>query len=397
MTRVRSGLEVLLEDGASRLAGQRVALLCNHTAVDASLKHAIDRLRAAGVELVSLFGPEHGVRATAQDMEGVDEVRDPVSGLPVISLYGHDEASLRPAPEDFDGVDVVVADIQDIGTRYYTYQATLGYTMQAAGERQVPVLVLDRPNPITGTRVEGGVVARGFDSFVGAWPLAVRHGLTMGELARWFVTYGGVTCDVRVVAMEGWHRAMWFEDTGLPWVFPSPNMPTVETALIYPGMCLFEATQWSEGRGTTRPFHQFGAPHVDAYRLVDLLERIAADAGLQGVAFRPTAFVPGFQKHAGRACCGAEIHVLDREAVDAFRLGLVAIEAAWRVDPVAFEWRAEPYEFITDRHAFDLLTGDGRARARMQAGEALWPVVEEMEADRLNFVEGCDDVLLYPR
>jgi len=397
MARVRSGLEVLLDEGAARLKGARVALLCNHTAVDARVRHVIDRLQALGVDLVRLLGPEHGVRATAQDMEGVDEVRDPVSGLPVVSLYGHDEASLRPAPEDLRDVDLVVADIQDIGTRFYTYQATLGFVMQAAGAQGIPVLVLDRPNPITGTRVEGGVVADGFDSFVGAWPLCVRHGLTMGELARWFVAHGGVSCEVDVVRADGWHRAQWFDETGLPWVFPSPNMPTPETALIYPGMCLFEATQWSEGRGTTRPFHQFGAPHVDAHRFVDLLERIAADASLEGVAFRPTAFVPGFQKHAGRTCCGAEIHVLDRDVVDAFRLGLVAIEAAHRVDPVAFEWRAEPYEFVTDRHAFDLLTGDARARARVEAGEALWPLLEDMEEDRQNFVEGCDDVLLYPR
>lgn len=390
------GLEIVIEAELTALRGQRVALLCNHTAIDRRLRHAIDRLREAGVSLVRLLGPEHGVRSTAQDMEEVRETTDPVSGLPVVSLYGSDEASLRPRAEDLQGVDLILADIQDIGTRYYTYQATLGFVMQAAGAQGIPVWVLDRPNPITGTRVEGGVVAPGFDSFVGAWPLAVRHGMTLGELARWFVRFGGVSCDLRVVGCEGWSRAQWFEDTGLPWVFPSPNMPTVETALIYPGMCLFEATEWSEGRGTTRPFHQFGAPGVDAWKLVSLLEQLAADAGLRGVGFRPTAFRPGFQKHAGVTCCGAEIHVFDRERLDAFRLGLVAVEAAWRVDPASFRWREAPYEFVSDRHAFDLLTGDERCRRALEEGRPMWTVIEDMEVDRRAFVAERAQVLLYP-
>lgn len=365
---MRTGLEVLLEDRADALRGARVGLLCNHTAVDHRLKHAIDLLTARGVNLVRLFGPEHGVRATAQDMIGVDEARDPVSGLPVVSLYGHDEASLRPKPEQLADLDVVLFDIHDIGARYYTYQATLGYVMEVAGPLGVRVVVLDRPNPITGHHVEGNVVQPGFDSFVGAYPLAVRHGMTVGEMARYFVRWCGVRCELDVVPCEGWKRGMWHEDTGLPWVYPSPNMPTVDTATVYPGMCLFEATNWSEGRGTTRPFHLFGAPWVDAYKLVELLEREAADAGLRGVAFRPAAFLPGFQKHAGHGCQGAEVHVVDRDQLDAFLLGMVAVKAARAVDPLRFAWREKPYEFIADRNAIDLLTGSVAYRELLERG-----------------------------
>ncbi|MCA9573317.1 MAG: DUF1343 domain-containing protein, partial [Myxococcales bacterium] len=314
--------------------------------VDRQLRHAIDLLREAGVQLVRLFGPEHGVRATAQDMEGVDEVRDPVTGLPTVSLYGHDAASLRPRPEHLDDVDVLVFDIQDIGTRFYTYQATLGFVMEAAGARGLPVVVLDRPNPITGVHVEGNRVHPGFESFVGTTPLAVRHGLTVGEIAAWFVAHAGVDCEIEVVPCEGWRRGQWFDQTGLPWVYPSPNMPTLETATIYPGMCLLEATTLSEGRGTTRPFHLVGAPGVDPEGVCAEAHAIAGRAGLRGVRFRPAAFVPGFQKHAGTGCTGLEVHLTDRDALDAFLLGMVVVQAFHRAAPEAFGWRPQAYEFV---------------------------------------------------
>jgi uncharacterized protein YbbC (DUF1343 family) len=392
---MRSGLEVLLDERLDLLKGARVAFLCNHTAVDRHLEHGLDRLQAVGVELVRLFAPEHGVRATAQDMVGVDEQVDPVSGLPVVSLYGHDEASLRPRPEHLADVDVVLFDIQDVGARYYTYQATLGFVMQVAGPLGKKVVVLDRPNPLGGA-LEGNVVQPGFESFVGAWPLAVRHGMTVGEVARWLQRFQGVACDVEVVACDGWRRSMWFEETGLPWVFPSPNMPTVDTATVYPGMCLFEATNLSEGRGTTRPFHLFGAPWIDPQRLVDLCERIGADAGLQGVAFRPHAFLPGFQKHRGETCRGAEVHVLDRDRLDAFLLGMVTIEAAYRCDPARFAWRDQPYEFVTDRTAIDLLTGSTLYRETLEAGEPTWPLLARWRPELEAFRAERDAVALYP-
>lgn len=400
---MRSGLEVLLADRLDLVRGRRIGLCVNHTAVDGRLRHAIDGLAAAdGVQLVRLFGPEHGVRATVQDMVGLDEARDPVTGVPVVSLYGHDEASLRPKPAHFADLDAVVVDIQDIGARFYTYQATMAFVMQEAGRQGVPVVVLDRPNPITGEHVEGGIVHPGFDSFVGQWPLAVRHGMTMGELARWFCAHGGVTADVEIVRCEGWRRGMWFEETRLPWVYPSPNMPTVDTATIYPGMCLFEATNLSEGRGTTRPFHLFGAPWLDALQTVGWCERFAATAGLEGVGFRPAAFIPGFQKHAGHQCAGVEVHVLDRDRVDAFLLGVVTLLAARAAAPDAFGWRDAPYEFVTRAPAIDLLTGSAAFRHAIEAAppsdaiDAIAGVRATWELERQAFLQTRADALIYP-
>ncbi|MCA9490944.1 MAG: DUF1343 domain-containing protein [Myxococcales bacterium] len=392
---VRSGLEVLLDDPASVLGDGRVALVCNHTAVDHRLQHAIDLLLAKGVKLARLFGPEHGVRATAQDMETVGEQVDPVTGLPTVSLYGNDEASLHPDPSTLFDIDTVVFDVQDIGARYYTYQATLGFVMQVAGPLGKRVVVLDRPNPIDGVTVEGNLVHKGFESFVGAFPIAVRHGMTVGELGRYFVQHCGVSCELDVVRCEGWRREDWFDQTGLPWVYPSPNMPTLETATIYPGMCLLEATNLSEGRGTTRPFHLVGAPWLDPQAFVKALERSAADAGLEGVLFRPAAFVPGFQKFARQSCTGAEVHLTDRSRLNTLLLGLVVIEAARRTAPKYFGWRAEPYEFVADVPAIDLLTGNADFRLALESGASLRGVVEGYEADRLSFLERRAGCLLY--
>jgi uncharacterized protein YbbC (DUF1343 family) len=393
---VRSGLEVLLDDPHTWVPrGARAAFVCNHTAVDRRLRHAIDLLGAADVTLVRLFGPEHGVRATAQDMEHVGERRDPVSGLPVTSLYGGDAASLRPPASSLDGVDVVLFDVQDVGARYYTYQATLGFVMQVAGPRGIPVVVLDRPNPIGGVAVEGGTVQPGFESFVGAFPVAVRHGMTVGELAHWFVAECGVRCDVKVVPCDGWRRDQWFDETGLPWVYPSPNMPTLDTATVYPGTCLVEATNVSEGRGTTRPFHLVGAPWLDPNSLVAALDRTAADAGLEGVLFRPAAFVPGFQKHTRQNCTGVEIHVTDRHALDALLLGLVVVATVREADPTSFAWRPDPYEFVRDPPAIDLLTGSSAFRRALEAGDDWRRVRADWEPERRAFLDRRRDLLLY--
>ncbi len=392
---VRSGLEVLLDDPRAALGGARVALVCNHTAVDRRLKHAIDLLLARGVELVRLFGPEHGVRATAHDMETVGEQRDPVTGLPTVSLYGTDAASLRPDPASLADVDLVLFDIQDIGARYYTYQATLGYVMEVAGPLGKRVVVLDRPNPIDGVTVEGNLVHPGFESFVGAYPIAVRHGMTVGELGRYFVRHCGVRCELDVVRCEGWRREDWFDQTGLPWVYPSPNMPTLDTATVYPGMCLLEATNLSEGRGTTRPFHLVGAPWLDPQAFVAELERCGARVGLEGVAFRPAAFVPGFQKFARQGCTGAEIHVTDRDRLHSLLLGMVVLEAAKRTAPEHFAWRAEPYEFVANVPAIDLLTGTPDYREALESGGSVRSVLDGYEADRRVFLERRAECLLY--
>ena len=347
------------------LRGPRLGLICNPTAVDARLRHVADLLAALpGVRLAALFGPEHGVRGDAQYMAAVGEERDPRTGLPAFSLYGDTAASLAPTPAQLAGLDALCFDVQDVGSRYYTYQATMLLCMEAAARAGLAFLVLDRPNPIGGLLVEGPALRPGFESFCGLHDLAPRHGLTVGELAWLFRAERGLDLDLTVVACQGWRRGASFRQTGLPWVFPSPNMPTPETALVYPGMCLLEGTNLSEGRGTTRPFELLGAPWLDAQRLAADL----AAARLPGVAFRPASFVPTWDKHAGARCHGVELFVLDAAAFRPFRTGLACVALARAQDPRAFRWRTEPYEFVADVPAFDLLCGSAREREAIEAG-----------------------------
>jgi uncharacterized protein YbbC (DUF1343 family) len=392
---MHTGLDLLLSDRLDMLRGARVGFVCNQTAITQDLDHGIDKLLAAGVKIHRLFGPEHGVRATAQDMIHVHDPVDPVTGIPCVSLYGATAESLKPTPEQLADLDIVLFDIQDIGARYYTYQATLGYVMQVAGQVDTKVVVLDRPNPINGDAVEGNVVRPGYESFVGAFPLTVRHGMTMGELARYFVKRCAVDCEIEVVPCGGWRRAQWFDQTGLVWVFPSPNMPTVDTATVYPGTCLVEGTNLSEGRGTTRPFHWIGAPWLNPQAFTEACREGAARAGLEGVGFRSHAFLPGFQKFKGENCGGVEIHVLERERLDSLLLGMVVIDAARRCDPTRFAWRTETYEYVDTPIAIDLLTGSDEYRKVVEAGGDLRALVDAWEADRLGFLDKRDDCLIY--
>lgn len=392
---MKTGLEVLISEQLKLVRGQRVGLCCNPTAVDASYRHAVDLLQDAGVELVRLFAPEHGVRATVQDMIGLDEQTDPVTGLPVVSLYTNTADSLHPSEDSLRDLDIVLFDIQDIGTRFYTYQATLGFIMQVAARTGTRVIVLDRPNPITGVHVEGNTVQPGFESFVGAFPLAIRHGMTMAELARYFQNHCGVACEVEVVLCEGWRRDQWLDQTSAPWVYPSPNMPTVDTATVYPGMCLIEGTNLSEGRGTTRPFHLVGAPWIDPQRMAGLCTASAARAGLEGVIFRPAAFLPGFQKHAGKQCGGVELHITDRDRLNSTLLGLVVIEGARAAEPECFAWRTETYEFVDDPIAIDLLSGSTEIRQTIDGDGDLRQLLQGWEPARQAFLERRQGCLLY--
>jgi uncharacterized protein YbbC (DUF1343 family) len=391
---MRAGLDVLLSDHAAirDLRGRKVGLCCNHTAVTRALDHATTALRDAGVALTRIFAPEHGVDATAQDMIGVegDDAR-----VPTVSLYGTTAASLRPEPALLSDLDVVLFDIQDVGSRYYTYQATLGYLMEVAAGTVTEVVVLDRPNPIDGVSLEGNVVEPAYASFVGAYPLANRHGMTMGELGTFFGTELGIGCPFRVVKMDGWRRDQWFDETGLPWIFPSPNMPTLETAAIYPGLCLVEATNLSEGRGTTRPFHLVGAPWIDRDRMTELCRKGAADARLDGVAFRAASFEPRFQKYAAVPCHGIEIVVTERRALHSLLLGLVVLEAAIRTNPDRFAWRTETYEFVDDPIAIDLLTGSSEARAALETRVPPRELVESWKPALDVFSERRARCLLY--
>jgi uncharacterized protein YbbC (DUF1343 family) len=375
--------------------GLRAGAILNPTSVDPSLRHVADLLHGAGA-LAALFGPEHGVRGDAQYLEEIDEARDPKTGVVEHSLYGRDFASLTPRPEHLAGLDALVFDIQDVGSRYYTYLATMGLALEAAAKARLKLIVLDRPNPIGGEAVEGGVVQPGFESFVGLWPICARHGLTAGELARMLnapAAQGGfgVGAELEVIELQGWQRRDHYGDTGLPWVLPSPNMPAVETALIYPGMCLLEGTNLSEGRGTTRPFELWGAPWLDGARLASDL----ASEQFAGVSFRPCSFTPTWDKHKGVRCHGVQVHVTDARALDAVRLGVASIVHARAQDPARFRWRTEKYEFVEDKPAIDLLTGSSAFRAGVEAGQGAGALCAAWDAERAAYLQRRAPFLLY--
>ncbi|HVR42316.1 MAG TPA: DUF1343 domain-containing protein [Thermoanaerobaculia bacterium] len=391
MVKVTTGLERLMADPAP-IAGAKIGLLTNQSSVTADLRHSVMLLHAGrDWELKVLFGPEHGIWGETQDMAHVDHSIDPLTGLPVHSLYGATKEQLVPKREALEPIDVLVIDLQDVGSRYYTFIYTMALSMRAAAEAGVRVVVLDRPDPIDGVHLEGNIREESFASFVGMYPLPARHGMTAGELARWFNVRFELGCDLHVVPMAGWKRAMWFCDTGLPWVIPSPNMPTVATAAVYPGMCLVEGTNLSEGRGTTRPFELFGAPWLEPFRLADELNRI----GLPGVRFRPHNFLPTFQKHAGKVCGGVELHVTDRVSFEPYRTGLWCIKVARDLDPGSFNWRREPYEFESDRLAIDLLAGSSRFREIVEEGGNPDEWVAAWQAPLGEFAREREEFLLY--
>jgi uncharacterized protein YbbC (DUF1343 family) len=325
-------------------------------------------LRDAGAHIAALFGPEHGFAGAAQDMVGVRS--HDASEIPVYSLYGDDPQDLSPKPEWLQGLDAVVIDLQDVGSRYYTYVWTAALTMKAAAAVGTEVVLLDRPNPLGGARVEGAPQRDGYLSFVGLYPIAVRHGLTIAELMRWVCDHEHIDRGVlHVVEMQGWTRAMQWRETGLPWVMPSPNMPTPDTASVYPGGCLIEGTTLSEGRGTTRPFELWGAPGLDTGPLLDL--------DLHGVTLRPVELTPTFQKHAGRSCSGVQVHVTDPWLFRPYEAYLRMLASVLPSVPAEERWRTEVYEFVSDRLAIDLLTGGPEFRGVVDDGGSLDEVLAE--------------------
>jgi uncharacterized protein YbbC (DUF1343 family) len=318
-------------------------------------------------------------------MIGVDDDHDRRTGIPVVSLYGETFESLAPTAADLAGVEVLVIDLQDVGSRYYTYIWTMVLALEAAFRAGVAVIVLDRPNPLGGVAIEGDTVTEGCESFVGLGAIPVRHGLTIGEVARLRLPglpWGGkrfarpVSGDLTVVPMRGWRRAMNYVEAGLPWVMPSPNMPTPATALVYPGQCLFEGTNLSEGRGTTRPFEIVGAPFLDGYDWVAALTKLSREElPLPGVRFRPLSLRPTFHKFAGRSCGGVQLHVSDRAAFRPYATGIALLATARRLAPSDFRWRTEPYEFVADPPAIDLLTGSAEVRRTIDGGGSIGELV----------------------
>jgi uncharacterized protein YbbC (DUF1343 family) len=389
---VRTGLDAWVADGFFALRGKRVGAIVNATSVDSRMRHLADLLAdEPRTELKVLFAPEHGIRGEAQYMVAVQEARDIQTGVPVYSLYGTTFDSLSPKPEWLSGIDALVFDIQDVGSRYYTYVYTMALAMKAAARAGIPYYVLDRPNPIGGMQAEGNLVGDRYRSFVGLFPLPNRHAMTMGELARYLNAEEGFGANLTVAGCVGWSRAEYWDRTGLSFVPPSPNMPTPETALVYPGMCLCEGTNLSEGRGTCRPFEQFGAPWLDSDALVRHLNR----EDLPGVLFRPATFVPSFDKHRGTACAGAMIHVIDRQAFRPVLTGIAVVQAARRLGGEHFRWRTEPYEFVADIPAFDLLCGTDQVRKGIEADWPLPRLVEGFEEQLANFLSRRAQYQLY--
>ncbi len=375
------GIEVLLEERLDLLRGRRIGLVTNPTGVDRALRSDIDLLaRHPELQLVALFGPEHGVRGDAQAGEHVAAARDRATGLPVHSLYGEQR---EPTDTMLRGIDVLVFDIQDVGARPYTYPYTLAGVLRAAKRAGIPVVVPDRPNPIGGTQVEGPVLEPAYASFVGMFPIPLRHGMTLGELARLFNEAFGIGAELHVVPMRGWRRGDAEPGRALPWVPPSPNMPTPDTALVYPGMVLLEGTNLSEGRGTTRPFETIGAPYIDADALAARMNALA----LPGVRFRPVHFTPTFSKHAGVACAGVQLHVTDRGAFRPVRTALSLLATIRQLHPEQFAFLEGEPPF------FDKLAGNDWVRRALlrgetpQAIEQRWqPALRRFEALRRRYL-----------
>lgn len=329
---VRLGIDVLLDKSPTALAGANIGLLTTAASVDARLTPVVDRLLATpGVNVKALFGPEHGLYGVAQAGRSVGDFIDEELGIPVYSLYG---ANKRPSPESLEGLDVLVIDLVDAGCRYWTFLYTMAYALEAAAQKGLRVIVLDRPNPITGLHVEGNLLDPDFASFVGLYPIPMRTGLTLGEAARLFNDAFGIGADLHVIACQGWKRSMWYDETGLHFVPPSPNAPSLDMITLYPGTCLLEGTNVSEGRGTTRPFELIGAPWIQPRRLAARL----SERNLPGVCFRPVYFTPTFSKHEGQVCGGVQVHVTDRDALHAVRVGLHVLDTLIAEAPDAFEW-----------------------------------------------------------
>jgi uncharacterized protein YbbC (DUF1343 family) len=384
------GLERLLADRLDLIGGARVGLLCNQASVDHDFHHAADLLhRHADVRLTALFGPQHGIRGDVQDnMIETPHGVDGATSLPVHSLYSE---TREPTDAMLSDVDVLVCDLQDVGCRIYTFVYTIANCMTAAKRLGKKVVVVDRPNPINGQAVAGNVLEPAQASFVGLFPIPTRHGMTAGELARLFNGHFKIGCELEVVPMEGWSRDRWMDETDAPWVLPSPNMPTLDSATVFPGTVHLEGTQMSEGRGTTRPFELVGAPYVDPEAYAERLNR----AGLPGVYFRATAFQPTFQKHAGRTCGGVQIHVLDRKAFEPVIAGVAVVKTAFDMYRGDFKWKEPPYEYVHDRNPFDVIAGTRSIREAIEAGTPLGEIEDSWRKGLDAFRRLRREFLLY--
>lgn len=398
------GIDQLASCLAQQARGARVGLVCHAASYSSAGQHAVDVVAQSAAQLGAIFGPEHGVGGVAADMECVGQSTHPTLGVPVHSLYGQSVASLTPPHTWLRNLDLLVIDLQDIGTRYYTYVNTTANCLRVCNELGLPALVCDRPNPINGVTIEGPLVQSGFHSFVGQYPIPVRHGMTIGELAQYIHARERWTCSLTVLRMDGWRREWHWDDTGVRWDNPSPNMRSLTAALLYPGACLLEATNISEGRGTESPFEICGAPWIDGKKLAASVRAL----NLPGIACSPIHFTPTARKFVGASCGGIHCTVTDRAAFQPYRFGLALLWALAAHDRTAFQWRtpagnpphtgldAGPYEFVTDRPAIDLLTGSAAVRHAIDS-QAEWAALELLSGPTPQvFLEERLEKLLYP-
>ena len=387
---MKTGLEVLLESRLSLLDGARVGLIVNPASINSRFNHSADLFHQDGrIELTALFGPQHGIRGETQDdMIEWQSFTDRRTELPAFSLYGE---TRKPTADMLSDIDALVFDVQDVGTRVYTFIYTMALAMEAAFECGKRFIVLDRPNPLNGFRVEGNIHESKFRSFVGMFPIPMRHAMTAGEMALMFKGEFGVKCDLEVIKMEGWRRSAWYDQTGLPWVMPSPNIPTFDTAIVYPGSVMIEGTNISEGRGTTRPFEIIGAPFIDPNVLVEELEK----DDLPGAVFRAMHFQPTFHKFNGEICGGIQIHVTDRDQFKPVATGVAVISAIRRLYPASFAWKQPPYEYVYDHLPFDVIAGTASLREQIDAGVPVAEIEQTWEEGIREFVTRRESYLLY--
>lgn len=387
---VALGVERLLGEQQSLLKGARVGLICNQASVAHGYRHAADLFREhPEINLTALFGPQHGIRGEVQDnMVETPHTFDRETGVPVYSLYSE---TREPTADMLQDVDVLVCDLQDVGCRIYTFIYTLANCMRAAQRYGKRIMVCDRPNPINGEAVAGNVLEAGQESFVGQFPLPTRHGMTICELASMFRDQWGIVCDLELVTMEGWARELWMDETDAPWVLPSPNIPTLEAATVFPGSVHLEGTQMSEGRGTTRPFELIGAPYLEAAAYARALNEL----DLAGVEFRACHFRPTFQKHAGQSCGGVQLHVSERDEFEPVLAGIAAVKVALDSHPEEFRWKEPPYEYVHDRNPFDVIAGTTRLREGLESGSSLGEIKKSWEPALERFKRTREKFLLY--
>ena len=382
------GIDNLIASG--QLEGHKVGVLCNPASVDQELRHTVDRIWAAPrVTLVGIFGPQHGFNSDAQDnMVETPHGKHPRYGVPIYSLYSDTRI---PSEQMFKKMDILVIDLQDVGTRVYTYIHTMANCLRAASTHRVQVVVCDRPNPITGTIMEGPVLQTGYESFVGQFPIPMRHGMTIGELAGLFNDQFGLRADLTVSRLKGWVRTIYADQNPVPWIMPSPNLPTLDSATVYPGAVLIEGTNLSEGRGTTRPFELVGAPWLRGEKVSDQLNQMS----LPGVHFRPVRFEPTFHKYARQPCEGCQTHITDRRSFNPILAMVALLEVCRRSSPEQFAWRSPPYEYEQVKLPIDILYGSNDLRSQIEAGVPAIEIASRWASNLAAFAEIRDKFLLY--